>query len=60
MAGTLRRASVMTSFAAGSANISDTIEVQLNTIRAADLLVNGAAIDTESSETNSFNFKGLC
>jgi len=51
---------VITSFAARSANISDTVEVQLNTIRAADLLLNGVAIDMEYSETNSYNFKGVC
>jgi len=51
---------VITSFAARSANISDTVEVQLNTIRAADVLVNGVVIDMESSEANSFNFKGVC
>ncbi|XP_060071369.1 protein mesh-like [Ylistrum balloti] len=43
--GTLRKASVITAFTAKRLNISDTVEVRLNSIRVADVLVNGEIVD---------------
>ena len=42
----------MTSFAAKSYNNADVIEVQTNTIRGIDVLVNGEIVDFEMSISN--------
>ncbi|OWF44878.1 Sushi, nidogen and EGF-like domain-containing protein 1 [Mizuhopecten yessoensis] len=43
--GVLRKASVITAFSAKTLNVSDTVEVRLNSIRVADVLVNGEIVD---------------
>ena len=49
-------ASVCTSFASQSPNTSVVVEVRLNSIRTADVLVNGDVIDFE--ESNAYQFQG--
>ncbi|XP_033734958.1 sushi domain-containing protein 2-like [Pecten maximus] len=53
--GTLRKASVITSFSAKRFNMSDTVEVRLNSIRVADVLVNGEIVDFIHYRSLHFN-----
>ncbi|XP_048768432.2 protein mesh-like [Ostrea edulis] len=54
--GDLVDASVCTSFVSQSPNTSAVVEVRLNSIRTADVLVNGDVIDFE--ESNVYQFQG--
>ena len=48
----------MTSFAAKSSNNADVIEVQTNTIRGIDVLVNGEIVDLEISISKRLSVRG--
>ena len=48
----------MTSLAAKSYNNADIIEVQTNTIRGIDVLVNGELVDFEASISNTLSVRG--
>ena len=48
----------MTSFAAKSYSNADVIEVQTNTIRGIDVLVNGEVVDFEMSISNKLFVRG--
>lgn len=54
--GDLVRASVCTSFVSQTSNPSAIVEVRLNSIRIADVLVNGDMIDFH--ESNAYQFQG--
>ncbi|XP_048768421.2 protein mesh-like [Ostrea edulis] len=55
--GDLVDASVCTSFVSQSPNTSAVVEVRLNSIRTADVLVNGDVIDFD--ESNAYQFQGV-
>jgi hypothetical protein len=48
----------VTSFAAKSYNNADVIEVQTNTIRGIDVLVNGEMVDFKESISNTLSVRG--
>ena len=48
----------MTSIAAKSYANADVIEVQANTIRGIDVLVNGELVDFEASISNTLSVRG--
>jgi len=48
----------VTSIAAKSYANADVIEVQTNTIRAIDVLVNGEMVDFEASISNTLSVRG--
>jgi curli biogenesis system outer membrane secretion channel CsgG len=48
----------VTSFAAKSSNNADVIEVQTNTIRGIDVLVNGEIVDFEMSISKRLSVRG--
>jgi hypothetical protein len=48
----------VTSLAAKSYNNADVIEVQTNTIRGIDVLVNGELVDFEVSISNTLSVRG--
>jgi len=48
----------VTSFAAMSYDNADVIEVQTNTIRGIDVLVNGEMVDFEVSISNTLSVRG--
>ena len=50
--------SSVTSLAAKSYNNADVIEVQTNTIRGIDVLVNGELVDFEASISNTLSVRG--
>ena len=50
--------SSVTSLAAKSYNNADIIEVQTNTIRGIDVLVNGELVDFEASISNTLSVRG--
>ncbi|XP_069118209.1 protein mesh-like isoform X2 [Argopecten irradians] len=52
--GALRKASVITSFSAKRYNMSDTVEVRLNSIRVADVLINGEILDFTNYRSQHF------
>lgn len=52
--GELAGASVCTAFASRHFNTSDTIEVRLNSIRTADVLINGELVDFDESFVHQF------
>jgi hypothetical protein len=50
-------ASVCTAFVSQSPNTSDVVEIRLNSIRTADVLISGGVIDFEDS--NAYQFQGI-
>ena len=52
--GELAGASVCTAFASRHFNTSGTIEVRLNSIRTADVLINGELVDFDESFVHQF------
>ncbi|XP_033733509.1 mucin-like protein [Pecten maximus] len=53
--GSLRQASVITSFSAKRFSMPNTVEVRLNSIRVADVLVNGEIVDFINYRSLHFN-----